>query len=90
MKAVKAHVVKSLPVGAEVPTCDNSGAKVIELISVKGYKGIKRRKPAAGVGDLVRASVKKGRPDMMKQMVYAIIVRQKECESNLKIMQLLF
>ncbi len=78
MKAVKAHVVKSLPVGAEVPTCDNSGAKVIELISVKGYKGIKRRKPAAGVGDLVRAAVKKGRPDMMKQMVYAIIVRQKK------------
>jgi len=78
MKAVKAHVVKSLPVGAEVPTCDNSGAKVVEIISVKGYKGIKRRKPAAGVGDLVRAAVKKGRPDMMKQMVYAIIVRQKK------------
>jgi large subunit ribosomal protein L14 len=78
MKAVKAHVVKSLPVGAEVPTCDNSGAKVIQIISVKEYKGVKRRKPSAGVGDLVRAAVKKGRPDMVKQMVYAIIVRQKK------------
>ena len=77
MKAVKSNVVRSMPVGTSVATCDNSGAKVIELISVLGYKGIKRRKPAAGVGDLVRATVKKGRPDMMKQMVYAIIVRQK-------------
>jgi large subunit ribosomal protein L14 len=78
MKAVKANIVKSLPVGAQVTTCDNSGAKVIEIISVKEYKGVKRRKPAAGIGDLVRAAVKKGRPDMMKQMVYAVIVRQKK------------
>jgi large subunit ribosomal protein L14 len=78
MKAVKSRVVRSLPVGANVPTCDNSGAKIIQIISVQGYKGVKRRKPACGVGDLVRAAVKKGRPDMMKQMVYAIIVRQKK------------
>jgi large subunit ribosomal protein L14 len=78
MKAVKARVVRGLPVGAEVPTCDNSGAKLIEIISVSHYKGVKRRKPAAGVGDIIRAAVKKGRPDMMKQMVYAIIVRQKK------------
>jgi large subunit ribosomal protein L14 len=78
MKAVKARVVKSLPVSSEIPTCDNSGAKIIEIISVKEYKGVKRRKPSAGVGDLVRAAVKKGKPDMVKQMVYAVIVRQKK------------
>ena len=72
------NVTKGLPVGANVPTCDNSGAKLIQIISVKGYKGAKRRKPSAGVGDVVRAAVKKGRPDMMKQMVYAVIVRQKK------------
>ena len=78
MKAIKSKVTRALPVGTNLPTCDNSGAKVIEIISVKGYKGVRRRKPSAGVGDLVRAAVKKGRPDMMKQMVYAIIVRQKK------------
>lgn len=78
MKAVKARVTRGLPVGSEIPTCDNSGAKTIEIISVKGYKGVKRRKPSACVGDLVRAAVKKGKPDMMKQMVYAVIVRQKK------------
>ncbi len=78
MKAVKSRVTKGLPTGANIATCDNSGAKIIEIISVQGYKGRKRRKPSAGVGDMVRAAVKKGRPDMMKQMVYAVIVRQRK------------
>ena len=78
MKAVKSRVTKGLPTGANIATCDNSGAKIIEIISVQGYKDRKRRKPSAGVGDMVRAAVKKGRPDMMKQMVYAVIVRQRK------------
>ena len=78
MRAVKSRVTRGLPVGANLTACDNSGAKIIEIISVKGYKGVKRRKPSAGVGDMIRAAVKKGRPDMMKQMVYAVIVRQKK------------
>ncbi len=78
MKALSSKVTQGLPVGANVPTCDNSGAKLIEIISVKGYKGVHRRKPSAKTGDIVRAAVKKGRPDMMKQMVYAVIVRQKK------------
>ena len=78
MKAVKARVVKSIPVGAYLETCDNSGAKVIKVFGVKGHKTIKGKLPAAGVGDLVLASVKKGRPDMRKKVVFAIIVRQKK------------
>jgi len=78
MKAVKSNVTKGLPVGANIIACDNSGAKIIEIISVKGYKGRKRKKPSAGVGDMIRAAVKKGRPDMMIQMVYAVVVRQKK------------
>ncbi len=78
MKAVKSKVTRGLPVGANIIACDNSGAKVLEIISVQGYKGVKSRKPSAGVGDMVRAAVKKGRPDMMKQVVYAVIVRQKK------------
>ncbi|NTV22934.1 MAG: 50S ribosomal protein L14 [Nanoarchaeota archaeon] len=78
MKAVKATVVRGLPIGATIPTCDNSGAKMVMILSVSNYKGVKRRKASAGVGDLVRVAVKKGKPDMMKQMAYAIIVRQKK------------
>ena len=61
-----------------IETCDNSGAKLLRLISVKGSKTVKGRSPSAGIGDLIQASVKKGRPDMRKQVVFAVIVRQKK------------
>ena len=65
-------------VGCEVATCDNSGAKIIRIFSVKCHKTSKRRIQAAGVGDLVLASVKAGKPDMRKTVVFAVIVRQKK------------
>ncbi|GIU69297.1 MAG: 50S ribosomal protein L14 [Candidatus Woesearchaeota archaeon] len=78
MKALKANITKALPVGAYVETCDNSGAKIVKIFSVIGHKTKKGKKPAAGVGDLVMCSVKKGKPEMRKQVVYGIIVRQKK------------
>lgn len=78
MQAMKARIPKSLNVGSCIDTCDNSGAKMIRLISVRGEKTVRGRKPAAGVGDLVLGSVRKGNPDMRKQVVYAIIVRQRK------------
>lgn len=78
MQAVKARIVKGLPLGSYVPTCDNSGAKVIKIFGVKGHKTSKGRSAAAGIGDMVLATVKRGRPDMRKQVVFAIIVRQKK------------
>lgn len=78
MKAVKANVTRGIPVGAHIDTCDNSGAKRLKVFGVKGHKTVKGRSPAAGVGDLVLCSVKKGRPDMRKTVVFAVIVRQKK------------
>jgi large subunit ribosomal protein L14 len=78
MEAVRAKIVKSLPAGARIECADNSGAKVIEIISVIGQKGIRSRMPKAGVGDLIVASVKKGTPEMRKQKINAVIIRQKK------------
>ena len=78
MKGIKSTIVKSLPHGAKIQTCDNSGAKVIKITSIKGAKTVKRRIPAVGIGGLFTASVKKGRPDMRKQVVFAVLVRQKK------------
>ena len=78
MKAVKAKVTRALPVGAWVETCDNSGAKIIKIFSVKGHKTVKGRIQAAGVGDLVLAAVKSGKPEMKGTVVFAIIVRQRK------------
>ena len=70
--------MKAIPVGSQIETCDNSGAKVIKIFTVVGSKTTKGKYPAAGVADLVMASVRRGRPDMRKQVVYAVVVRQKK------------
>ncbi|MBT4804778.1 50S ribosomal protein L14 [Candidatus Woesearchaeota archaeon] len=78
MKPISSSITKSLPSQAQIITCDNSGAKVLKIIAVKGHKTVKGRIPAAGVGDLIFASVKKGKLEMRKTVVPAIVVRQKK------------
>lgn len=78
MQAVRARITRALPMGTVLETCDNSGAKKLRIFSVKNVKTRKGRMPSAGVGDMVMASVQKGRPDMRKKTVLAIIVRQKK------------
>ena len=78
MKALSSKITKALPSQCQLGTCDNSGAKLIKIIAVKGHKTVKGRIPAAGVGDLIFASVKKGKLEMRKTVVPAVIVRQKK------------
>jgi len=78
MKSVKARIPKAIPRGSRIEVCDNSGAKLVFLISVKGSKTRKGRCPAAGIGDLIMVSVIKGTPEIRKQVVPAVIVRQKK------------
>ncbi len=77
MKSVKSRITRGLPLQALVETCDNSGAKLLKIIAVKGHKTVRGRLPAAGIADLVFASVKKGKLEMRKQVVPAVIVRQR-------------
>lgn len=77
MKAVKASITKAIPVGTYLVCADNSGAKILQVISVMGYKGVKRRHPAAGVASMIKASVKEGDVKIRKQVVNAVIIRQK-------------
>ncbi len=77
MKAVKASITRGLPHTANVTACDNSGARILRIISVKTAKTVKGRKPSAAIGDYVKCSVVEGKPDMRKQVVAAIIVRQR-------------
>jgi large subunit ribosomal protein L14 len=78
MRALKSRVTKGLMVGSLVPTCDNSGAKLVKIVSVKRAKTVKRRIPSCGVASFVMVSVKKGTKDIRKQVVPAVIVRQKK------------
>ena len=78
MKPTTSSVTKALPIGARLQCVDNTGAREIEIISVKGFKGVRRRLDVAGVGDMVVASVKKGTADMRREVVNAVVVRQKK------------
>lgn len=78
MLATPSRIPKSLPHGAYLNVCDNSGAKIIKIVSIKGSKTVKGRSPSGGIGDLILAAVKKGKPEMRKQVVFAVIVRQKK------------
>ena len=77
MKGLAGKQTKGICTGSRLDVIDNTGAKIISVIAVPGYHGVSRRYPSAGVGDIVVASVKKGSPEMRRQIVYAIIVRQK-------------
>lgn len=57
---------------------DNSGAKNLFVVSVVGIGGRLNRLPSACVGDMVMATVKKGKPELRKKMTPAIIVRQRK------------
>jgi large subunit ribosomal protein L14 len=78
MKALPARISRSIPVGATIVAADNSGARLLRVFTVMKSKTVKRRLSAAGVSDMVMASVVKGEPSMKKQVVYAIVVRQKK------------
>jgi len=78
MKALKSKATRGIPVGTILECADNTGAKKLGLIAVKGYHGRKRRPQAARVGDIVICSVKKGTQKWRKQVVKALIIRQKK------------
>ena len=49
----------------------------MEIVSTPKLKGTHRRYPKAGVGDMVIISVKRGAVDMRRQLLRAVIVRQR-------------
>ncbi|KAJ1807702.1 60S ribosomal protein L23, partial [Coemansia sp. RSA 2599] len=74
----KFRMTLGLPVGAVINCADNSGAKNLNIIAVARVKGRLSRLPAAGVGDLVVATVRKGKPELRKKVTPAVIVRQRK------------
>ena len=63
-----------LPVGAVLNCADNSGAKSLFIIEPFGFGSHLNRLPDAGVGDMVVASVKKGKPELRKKSAYRLII----------------
>jgi large subunit ribosomal protein L14 len=70
------HISKGLMVGSRLRCADNSGARTVQIIAVKHYKGRLNRIPKASIADMVVVSVKEGTPQRRKQIFPAVIVRQ--------------
>lgn len=78
MEALSADVTQGLEKGSLVTCADNTGARQLRVISVAGYHGTKNRHPKAGLGDKVTVSVTKGTPEMRRQVLEAVIIRQRK------------
>jgi large subunit ribosomal protein L14 len=77
-KSTTANITRTLTTNARLVCADNTGAKELEIIAVKGYKGVHNRMPRAGVGDLIVVTVKKGKPEIKHQVLMAVIIRQRQ------------
>merc|ERR1711915_674848 len=74
----KFRISLGLPVGAVMSCADNTGAKNLYIIAVQGVRGRLNRLPAAAVGDIVAATVKKGKPELRKKVHPAVVIRQRK------------
>lgn len=50
------------------------GAKNLYVIAVQGIKGRLNRLPAAGSGDMIVATVKKGKPELRKKVCLSLLI----------------
>ncbi|RLE69940.1 MAG: 50S ribosomal protein L14, partial [Thermoprotei archaeon] len=60
-----------------VRVSDNSGAKLARVIGVLNLKTVWRRIPGAAVGDVVVVSIRSGRPELRRQIMRGIVIRQR-------------
>lgn len=73
----KLYITRAIPVRAVITCADNTGAKKLQVIQVSKYKGRLSRLPAASIGDYITVTVKKGPPELRRQTLGAVIIRQK-------------
>ena len=78
MKALDARVTRALNIGSYVLASDNSGARIVKIVSVKRGKTRKGRQQYAKLGDWVKVSVREGKPEMKGVVFDAVVIRQKK------------
>ncbi|MFH1451607.1 MAG: uL14 family ribosomal protein [archaeon] len=78
MKAISGRATRSLNIGSLLESCDNSGARIVRIVSVKHGKTKKGRQGYAKIADWIKVSVRKGDPKMKGEVFDAVVVRQKK------------
>ena len=77
MKPVSAKPTRAFNLGANMIAADNSGAKIVKIVSVKRGKTKKTRQGYAKIADQVKVSIRKGIPDMKGKVFDAVVIRIK-------------
>ncbi|ORD93660.1 RL23 [Enterospora canceri] len=77
-KKARTNITRGVQTETMMKVIDNSGAKEVKIIGVKHLQTSKNTIPKAGPGDVVRVSVRKGKPELRKKVVLAIVVRQRK------------
>merc|ERR1712153_108594 len=75
---IKVKISNCLPVASVMNCADNTGAKNLYMIACTGIGAKLNRFPAGSVGDMFLASVKKGKPELRKKVLQAVIIRQRK------------
>ena len=75
MKAISAKATRGLNIGSRVIAADNSGARIVKIVSIKKGKSTKGRQFSAKIADWVKVSVRKGKPEMKGEVFDAVVVR---------------
>jgi len=74
----KLRMTLGLPVAALMNCADNTGAKNLYVIAAYGISGHLNRLPSSAIGDMVLVSVKKGKPELRKKVLQAVVIRQRK------------
>ena len=72
---VKVKISNCLPVASVLNCADNTGAKNLYMIAAAGTGARLNRLPRCSVGDMFLASVKKGKPELRKKVLQAVVIR---------------
>jgi large subunit ribosomal protein L14 len=78
MKAISSRITTGLNIGSIVNVSDNSGAKIVKIVSIRKRKGRRGKQMNCGVGDWIKVSVRKGNIETRGKVFDALIVRQKK------------
>jgi len=79
MFGLTARITKGLSPNSVLNCDDNSGAKKVVFVGVKGVRSSRaRRNPRAGVANLIVVYVKSGKRELMSKKHLAVIIRQRK------------
>jgi len=78
MKAIPARVTRGLNIGSVCVASDNSGARLVRIVGVKKGKAAKGTQQYIKMADMVKVSVRAGKPDMKGLVFDAVVIRQRK------------